>query len=106
MTNLDAVIGPCVNMLATHVQVPELPTSAGRLAQESRRRVLCDLVEAMAQQVDERSEFEGLDWDDAVESSTLWPKSTRYASAVHFQNIAFEPEMILRNKDDEKPQDG
>ncbi|KUI70375.1 Nonribosomal peptide synthetase 8 [Cytospora mali] len=100
MPGLDAVIGPCVNMLPVRLRLPnrkpDRSTAAGK---ETRQQILRSLVESSAQQVDERTAFEGLDWDDMTESCTAWPRGTRYASAVHFRNMAFEPELALRVED-------
>ena len=89
MRGLDSVIGPCVNMLPMRLRVG--PNSTNR----SRKQQLRDLIEASARQVDERTAYEGLDWDDMVEKSTSWPSGTRYTSAVHFRNMAFYPELRL-----------
>lgn len=34
-----------------------------------------------------------------AESCTAWPRGTRYASTVHFRNVAFEPGLALRVDD-------
>ncbi|MCJ1350610.1 MAG: hypothetical protein MMC33_000591 [Icmadophila ericetorum] len=87
MPGLDSVIGPCVNMLPMRLR-PCADYS-------TRKQRLRDLVEDSAQQVDERTAFEGLDWEDVVDHCTAWPSGTRYSSAVHFRNMAFEPELAL-----------
>lgn len=92
MPGLDSVVGPCVNMLPFRLQ---LNTDSSNT---TRRQQILDLVEASAQQVDERTAYEGLDWTDLVEKSTTWPSGTRYTSAVHFRNMAFEPELRLGNE--------
>ena len=89
MPGLDSVVGPCVNMLPMRLRLST--NSSARTRQQHLR----DLVEASAQQVDERTAFEGLDWRDMVDQCTTWPSDTRYSSAVHFRNMAFEPELIL-----------
>ncbi|OKL58745.1 hypothetical protein UA08_06299 [Talaromyces atroroseus] len=94
MPGLDSVIGPCVNMLPFRLRLEPLND---RSTATSRRQQLRDLVEASAQQIDDRTAHEGLDWDDLVERCTHWPSGTRYSSAVHFRNMAFEPELRLEN---------
>jgi len=89
MPGLDSVIGPCVNMLPMRLRL------GPNLTSRSRKQQLRDLIEASARQVDERTAYEGLDWDDMVEKSTSWPSGTRYTSAVHFRNMAFYPELRL-----------
>ncbi|QKX62712.1 uncharacterized protein TRUGW13939_09873 [Talaromyces rugulosus] len=92
MPGLDSVVGPCVNMLPFRLQLnTDSPTT-------TRRQQILDLVEASAQQVDERTAHEGLDWTDLVDKSTTWSSGTRYTSAVHFRNMAFEPELLLGNE--------
>ncbi|CRG87886.1 Nonribosomal peptide synthetase 8 [Talaromyces islandicus] len=87
MPGLDSVVGPCVNMLPFRLQLnTDSPTA-------TRRQQILDLVEASAQQVDERTAHEGLDWTDLVDKSTKWSSGTRYTSAVHFRNMEFEPEL-------------
>ncbi len=89
MPGLDSVVGPCVNMLPMRLRLcPDSNMS-------TRKQKLRDLVEASARQMDERTAFEGLDWDDMVDQCTAWPVGTRYSSAVHFRNMAFEPELVL-----------
>ncbi|RAO67756.1 uncharacterized protein BHQ10_003768 [Talaromyces amestolkiae] len=92
LPGLDTVIGPCVNMLPMRL----------RLRNEfglTRREYLRKLIEASAQQVDERTLYEGLDWEETVNKCTKWPSGSRYTSAVHFRNMAFEPELLLgKNK--------
>lgn len=53
------------------------------------------MVEASAQQVNQRTSYEGLDWEETVNKCTKWPSGSRYSSAVHFRNMAFEPELLL-----------
>jgi non-ribosomal peptide synthetase component F len=89
MPGLDSVVGPCVNMLPFRLK---LNTNSPSI---SRRQQLRDLVQASAQQVDERTEHEGQDWEDLVDNSTTWASGTSYTSAVHFRNMAFEPELRL-----------
>jgi hypothetical protein len=93
MPGLDTVIGPCVNMLPMRLRLGAATTATATA--HARKQHLRALVEASAQQVDERTAFEGLDWDDMVDRCTEWPRGTRYASAVHFRNMAFEPELAL-----------
>ncbi|GKZ63335.1 nonribosomal peptide synthase [Aspergillus niger] len=83
MPGLAAVIGPCVNMLPTRLQV--------RTSSRNRQEFLRALLHASADQVDSRTPFEGLDWEDLVAQCTTWPPAARYSSAVHFRNMAFEP---------------
>ncbi len=99
---LDAVVGPCVNMLPTRLCLPPPPGdhTASEEEEERRRQLLLDLVEASAAQVDDRAAHEGLDWDEVVGQCTTWPAGERYRSAVHFRNMAFEPELVLKNVDD------
>ncbi|EED19142.1 nonribosomal peptide synthase, putative [Talaromyces stipitatus ATCC 10500] len=90
LPGLDSVIGPSVNMLPMRLCLPAENNDVG-----TRKQYLRDLVEASAQQVDERTTFEGLDWEDTVDRCTSWPSGSRYSSAVHFRNMAFEPELPL-----------
>lgn len=89
MPGLDSVIGPCVNMLPMRLRIGA-DTSPG-----TRNHLLRDLIEASAQQVDESTGFEGLDWNDLVDQCTAWPSGTRYFSSVHYRNMTFEPELVL-----------
>ncbi|MCJ1312550.1 hypothetical protein MMC25_006224 [Agyrium rufum] len=93
MPSLHSVVGPCVNMLPVRLHLSANTTSTG-----TRQQQLRDLVEASAQQVDDRTAFEGLDWEDMVDQCTTWPSGTRYSSAVHFRNMAFEPELALEDE--------
>jgi amino acid adenylation domain-containing protein len=90
--NLDAVIGPCVNMLPMRLQLGKEEI----LSSTDRGKFLRRLVEASAKQVDGRMNHEGLDWDSVVNQCTTWPEGSRYNSAVHFRNMTFEPEIELR----------
>jgi len=88
MADLHTVVGPCVNMVAMTLR---LGTSSNQVPFTSE--YICDLVDACARQMDERIDFEGLDWDEIVKQSTIWPEGTRYSSSVHFRNMEFEPEL-------------
>lgn len=90
LPGLDTVIGPCVNMLPMRLRLQ----NGSNL---SRRAYLHELIEASAQQVDQRTAYEGLDWEDTVNKCTKWPSDSRYSSSVHFRNMAFEPELALGN---------
>ncbi|EED20596.1 nonribosomal peptide synthase, putative [Talaromyces stipitatus ATCC 10500] len=90
MPGLDSVVGPCVNMLPFRLRLPSSDSG-------SRQRYLRNLVEASAQQADDRTSHEGLNWDEMVNRCTTWPSGSRYSSAVHFRNMAFEPELMLGN---------
>ncbi|KAH8691335.1 putative nonribosomal peptide synthase [Talaromyces proteolyticus] len=92
MPSLDSVIGPCVNMLPFRLRLDS------RSLASNRRQYLRDLVEVSAQQVDDRTSHEGLDWEEMVDRCTDWPSGTRYTSAVHFRNMAFEPELTFGNE--------
>ncbi|KAK2874915.1 NRPS [Arthroderma sp. PD_2] len=89
MPGLNSVIGPCVNMLPVRLRLGSYDSAS------TRQQYLCRLVEASAQQVNERTAFEGLDWEEVVKRCTDWPARTRYASAVHFRNMSFEPQLDL-----------
>lgn len=89
MPGLDSIIGPCVNMLPMRLR---LCANSGT---DTRKQQLREFVEASALQIDERTAFEGLDWEDMAEQCTTWPTKTRYSSAVHFRNMAFEPELAF-----------
>ncbi|KAL3707268.1 hypothetical protein TMatcc_005245 [Talaromyces marneffei ATCC 18224] len=88
LPGLDTVIGPCVNMLPMRLRLQNRPSL-------SRRAYLRSLIEASAQQVDQRTAYEGLDWEETVNECTKWPSGSRYSSAVHFRNMAFEPQLTL-----------
>ena len=92
MTELHSVVGPCVNMVPMTIQLGSVSQQVP-IASEC----LCDLVDACAQQMNERSDFEGLDWNEIVKRSTDWPEGTRYSSSVHFRNMEFEPELKFGN---------
>jgi amino acid adenylation domain-containing protein len=92
LPGLDTVIGPCVNMLPMRLRLHNGSSL-------NRRTYLRELIEASAQQVDQRTSYEGLDWEDTVNECTKWSSGSRYSSAVHFRNMAFEPELLLgKNK--------
>jgi amino acid adenylation domain-containing protein len=92
LPGLDTVIGPCVNMLPMRLRLHHGSSL-------NRRAYLRELVEASAQQVDQRTSYEGLDWEETVNECTKWSSGSRYSSAVHFRNMAFEPELLLgKNK--------
>lgn len=89
LSGLDSIIGPCVNMLPVRLRL------CANSSTNTRKQQLRELVEASAQQVDERTAFEGLDREDMIDQCTTWPSNTRYSSAVHFRNMAFEPELAF-----------
>ncbi|PYH90975.1 putative nonribosomal peptide synthase [Aspergillus ellipticus CBS 707.79] len=97
MPGLDAVVGPCVNMLPTRVQLAA-PRRGDRDAPPRTAAYLRGLVEHCAAQVDARTACEGLDWDELVARCTDWPAGTRYTSAVHFRNMAFEPQLSFEDE--------
>ena len=84
MPGLSEVVGPCVNMLPCRLKVPSDFDSEDSLR---------GLVNESARQYDERTAYEGLDWDNMVDSCTDWPKGTRYRSAVHYRNMSFYPTL-------------
>jgi amino acid adenylation domain-containing protein len=92
LPGLDTVIGPCVNMLPMRLRL-------GTGSSLTRRAYLRELIEASAQQVDQRTTYEGLDWEETVNECTAWPSGARYSSSVHFRNMEFEPELSVgKNK--------
>ncbi|KAF3484388.1 uncharacterized protein GIQ15_03712 [Arthroderma uncinatum] len=63
MSDLDLVIGPCVNMLPLRLRV----SGDSYSDKFSRQQHLCALVEESARQVNERTMFEGLDWEELLD---------------------------------------
>lgn len=96
MPGLSDVVGPCVNMLPFRLKL--LPQD--KLNDGSENRLL-HLLSQTAHQYDDRTAYEGLDWEDMVDTCTDWPKGTRYRSAVHYRNMSFYPTLGFQTGPDD-----
>lgn len=73
-----------VNVLPISVKGPSIK-QVGRWF----RKQTPTLANQAAHQYDVFMVYEGLDWEDMVDTCTVWLEGTRYRSAVHFRSMSF-----------------
>ena len=82
LPDVDKILGPCMNTIPIRLRF-------------SRGWTFVEEYRSMAQQLLDSARFEALDWFEMAKECTDWPSKTRFGTAVHYQNLEWQPQVNL-----------